>query len=327
MIYQNFLKEDEINFLDSIINKLTTKKNKNFKRFIEITEIEINFLNTHCKKILKEQDSFLELKAPIKICGDIHGQFYDLLRLFEFGGFPPESNYLFLGDYVDRGKQSVETICLLFAFKIRYPNEFFILRGNHESALINRIYGFFDECKRRYNIRIWKIFCETFNYLPIAAIVDKKIFCSHGGISPELNSFKQLKSIKRPTEIPDQGLICDLLWSDPDETVIGWGQNDRGVSFTFGIDIVYDFLKRFNLDLICRAHQVIEDGYKFFGARSLVTVFSAPNYCGEFNNAGAIMIVDEDLFCSFKMLRPINIDLEQKGLKTKNEKKKLISTS
>jgi len=301
---KNIIEDDNLLLLNSIIIKLTNKKNKGMKKFINITENEIYFLNTECQKILLQQESFLELKAPIKICGDVHGQYYDLLRLFEFGGFPPESKYLFMGDYVDRGKQSIETVSLLFAFKIRYPNNFFILRGNHESAMINRIYGFFDECKKRYNIKIWKIFCETFNCLPLAATVDKKIFCSHGGISPELFSFKQIKSIRRPTEIPEQGLICDLLWSDPDDHISGWGKNDRGISFTFGKDIVQNFLQKFNLDLICRAHQVVEDGYRFFASRGLVTVFSAPNYCGELNNAGAIMIINENLLCSFKILRP-----------------------
>lgn len=137
----------------------------------------------------------------LQICGDIHGQYYDLLRLFEYGGFPPEANYLFLGDYVDRGKQSLETICLLLAYKIKYPENFFILRGNHECASINRIYGFYDECKRRYNIKLWKTFTDCFNCLPIAAIIDEKIFTMHGGLSPDLNSMEQIRRVMRPTDV------------------------------------------------------------------------------------------------------------------------------
>lgn len=177
-----------------------------------------------------------------RITGDIHGQYYDLLRLFEYGAFPPESNYLFLGDYVDRGKQSLETICLLLAYKIKYPENFFLLRGNHECASINRIYGFYDECKyhityyivftltlrflpnlyvflgkRRYSIKLWKTFTDCFNCLPVAAIIDEKIFCCHGGLGPDLQSMEQIRRIMRPTDVPDQGLLCDLLWSDPDK--------------------------------------------------------------------------------------------------------------
>ncbi|KAL7380016.1 hypothetical protein ABVT39_010062 [Epinephelus coioides] len=236
--------------------------------------------------------------------GDIHGQYTDLLRLFEYGGFPPEANYLFLGDYVDRGKQSLETICLLLAYKIKYPENFFLLRGNHECASINRIYGFYDECKRRFNIKLWKTFTDCFNCLPIAAIIDEKIFCCHGGLSPDLQSMEQIRRIMRPTDVPDTGLLCDLLWSDPDKDVQGWGENDRGVSFTFGADVVSKFLNRHDLDLICRAHQVVEDGYEFFAKRQLVTLFSAPNYCGEFDNAGGMMSVDESLMCSFQILKP-----------------------
>ncbi|KAI4217132.1 MAG: hypothetical protein LQ351_000441 [Letrouitia transgressa] len=239
-----------------------------------------------------------------EICGDIHGQYYDLLRLFEYGGFPPEANYLFLGDYVDRGKQSLETICLLLAYKIKYPENFFILRGNHECASINRIYGFYDECKRRYNIKLWKTFTDCFNCLPIAAIIDEKIFTMHGGLSPDLNSMEQIRRVMRPTDIPDCGLLCDLLWSDPDKDITGWSENDRGVSFTFGPDVVSRFLQKHDMDLICRAHQVVEDGYEFFSKRQLVTLFSAPNYCGEFDNAGAMMSVDESLLCSFQILKP-----------------------
>lgn len=158
---------------------------------VQLTENEIRALALKSREIFLSQPILLELEAPLKICGDIHGQYYDLLRLFEYGGFPPESNYLFLGDYVDRGKQSLETICLLLAYKIKFPENFFLLRGNHECASINRIYGFYDECeyiyclislgKRRYNIKLWKTFTDCFNCLPIVAIVDEKIFCCHGG--------------------------------------------------------------------------------------------------------------------------------------------------
>jgi len=227
-----------------------------------------------------------------------------LLRLFEYGGFPPEANYLFLGDYVDRGTQSLETICLLLAYKIKYPENFFLLRGNHECASINRIYGFYDECKRRYNIKLWKTFTDCFNTLPVAAIIDEKIFCIHGGLSPELKTMEQVRRIMRPTDVPDSGILCDLLWSDPHKQLRGWGENDRGVSFTFGEDVVQKFLDQHDFDLVARAHQVVEDGYEFFAKRQLVTVFSAPNYCGEFDNAGAMMSVDETLMCSFQILKP-----------------------
>jgi serine/threonine-protein phosphatase PP1 catalytic subunit len=177
--------------------------------------------------------------------------------------------------------------------------------------------------KRRYNIKLWKTFTDCFNCLPIAAIIDEKIFCCHGGIdtlwvfclylfiylyasinlglSPDLQSMEQIRRIMRPTDVPDTGLLCDLLWSDPDKDVQGWGENDRGVSFTFGADVVSKFLNRHDLDLICRAHQVVEDGYEFFAKRQLVTLFSAPNYCGEFDNAGGMMSVDETLMCSFQV--------------------------
>lgn len=291
--------------VESIITKLlavhrSTGRNKN----VNLTQKEIISLCTTSRQIFLSQPILLELEAPIKIVGDIHGQYSDLLRLFEYGGFPPLANYLFLGDYVDRGQNSLETICLLLAYKIKYPENFFLLRGNHECASINRIYGFYDECKRRYNVKLWRTFTDCFNCLPLAAIVDEKIFCVHGGLSPEIHQMDQIRRVSRPTDIPDCGLVCDLLWADPEKNVSGWGDNDRGVSFTFGSDIVGKFLKKHDLDLVCRAHQVVEDGYEFFAKRRLVTIFSAPNYCGEFNNAGAMMSVDESLMCSFQILKP-----------------------
>lgn len=270
----------------------------------DLSEAEVSAIIYRSRDILYDQPVFLELEAPLRVCGDVHGQFSDVLRLLEIGGPPPSSNYLFLGDYVDRGKYSIETICLLLAYKIKYPENFFLLRGNHECASINRIYGFYDECKRRYDIKIWKAFTDCFNVLPVCAVVEDRILCMHGGLSPELHDLEQLHHIVRPTDVPDTGLLCDLLWSDPDKTVSGWGENDRGVSFTFGLDIVSNFLRKHNLDLICRAHQVVEDGYEFFARRSLVTMFSAPNYCGDFGNSGALMSVGEDLKCAFQILTP-----------------------
>ncbi|CAN6468491.1 unnamed protein product [Victoria cruziana] len=278
--------------------------NKPVVKRVQLMESEILQLCYASKDIFLTQPNLLELEAPINICGDIHGQYADLLRLFEYGGYPPRANYLFLGDYVDRGKQSIETICLLLAYKIKYPENFFLLRGNHECASINRIYGFYDECKRRFSVRLWRTFTDCFNCLPVAAIIDDKILCMHGGLSPEMESLEQIKMIERPIDVPDQGLLCDLLWADPDKEISGWGDNDRGVSFTFGADKVTEFLKKHDLDLICRAHQVVEDGYEFFADRQLVTIFSAPNYCGEFNNAGAMMLVDTNLLCSFQILKP-----------------------
>ncbi|SGZ39214.1 Serine/threonine-protein phosphatase PP1-2 [Hanseniaspora guilliermondii] len=280
--------------VDNIIERLLEVRGTKPGQQVQLAEHEIRFLCSEARAIFIKQPILLELEAPIKVC----------TQLFEYGGFPPEANYLFLGDYVDRGKQSLETICLLLAYKIKYPENFFILRGNHECASINRIYGFYDECKRRYNIKLWKTFTDCFNCLPIAAVIDEKIFCMHGGLSPDLNQMEQIRKVMRPTDVPDVGLLCDLLWSDPEKDIVGWSENDRGVSFTFGPDIVSRFLQKHDLELICRAHQVVEDGYEFFSKRQLVTLFSAPNYCGEFDNAGAMMSVDQSLLCSFQILKP-----------------------
>ncbi|KAG5857356.1 hypothetical protein ANANG_G00018600 [Anguilla anguilla] len=271
--------EGELN-VDSLISRLLEVRGCRPGKIVQMSEAEVRGLCIKSREIFLSQPILLELEAPLKICGDIHGQYTDLLRLFEYGGFPRSQ------------------------LPIKYPENFFLLRGNHECASINRIYGFYDECKRRFNIKLWKTFTDCFNCLPIAAIIDEKIFCCHGGLSPDLQSMEQIRRIMRPTDVPDTGLLCDLLWSDPDKDVQGWGENDRGVSFTFGADVVSKFLNRHDLDLICRAHQVVEDGYEFFAKRQLVTLFSAPNYCGEFDNAGGMMSVDESLMCSFQILKP-----------------------
>jgi serine/threonine-protein phosphatase PP1 catalytic subunit len=271
---------------------------------VNLPEDQICKIVRMCRQIFMQQPMLLEIKAPVNICGDTHGQFSDLLRMLDIGGIPPASNYIFLGDYVDRARQSIEVITLLMCFKLKYPENFFLLRGNHECASLNRIYGFYDECKRRYSVKLWRIFADAFNCMPVVAVVEEKIICMHGGLSPDLEFLSQIFDIPRPTDVPDEGLLCDLLWSDPDSNVLGWGYNPRGVSYTFGHDVIADFLERHGLDLICRAHQVVEDGYEFQADRRIVTIFSAPNYCGEFDNAGGMMIVKENLVCSFKILRP-----------------------
>lgn len=312
------LKHPSYNLLDDLIIDMK-KFDLNTDRFLVSMEWII-FLCKETKKIVLEQPMLLELCSPLNICGDIHGQYYDLLRLLKKGGLPPNKNYLFLGDYVDRGSNSIEVIVLLMALKLRYPENFFLLRGNHESAEINKEYGFYDDCIERYTENIWKIFINTFDCFPCAALVEDKIFCMHGGISPKIKNLYDINDIKRPCDIPDEGILCDLLWSDPKSDDIGWADSDRGVSYTFGPDIVSDFSKKHNLDLICRAHQVVEDGYEFFCNRQLVTIFSAPNYCNEFDNCGAMLTIDSDLKCSF-------VVIESMLNKNKQELKKVRTRS
>ena len=310
--------------IDSLIDKLLNagfsgKRTKN----VCLKNTEIELICASAREIFLSQPSLLELAPPVKVVGDVHGQYHDLIRIFSKCGFPPKTNYLFLGDYVDRGKQSLETILLLLCYKIKYPENFFLLRGNHECANVTRVYGFYDECKRRCNIKTWKLFIDTFNTLPIAAIVAEKIFCVHGGLSPVLNSMDEIRNIARPTDVPDFGLLNDLLWSDPADTINEWEDNERGVSYVFSKVAINKFLSKFNFDLVCRAHMVVEDGYEFFNDRTLVTVFSAPNYCGEFDNWGAVMGVLEDLLCSFELLDPLDsAALKQVMKKEKQERKK-----
>ncbi|KAI9327724.1 Metallo-dependent phosphatase, partial [Zopfochytrium polystomum] len=284
---------------DFIQRLLGVRKKKVSARSVCLKPNEIVAICGRARELFLEQPMLLELNAPVNIVGDIHGQYEDLLRIFDACGYPPSGNYLFLGDYVDRGKQSLETILLLLCYKIKFPENFFILRGNHEAASVNRVYGFYDECKRRCNVKVWKVFTDTFNCLPIAAIVGGKIFCVHGGLSPSLYTMDDIRILPRPFDVPEYGLFNDLLWADPSDTVNEWGDNERGVSYCFGQAIVKSFLEKHGLELVARAHMVVENGYEFFAERRLVTVFSAPNYCGEFDNKGAVMSVTSELLCSF----------------------------
>ncbi|EFP00398.1 hypothetical protein CRE_02688 [Caenorhabditis remanei] len=269
----------------------------------------MNFLG-QVRTVFWKQASMVELTAPVNICGDIHGQFSDLLRLFDKNGFPHRANYLFLGDYVDRGKHCLETILLLFSYKMIFRNHFFLLRGNHECPNINKQYGFYDEVVRRYKKPgVWFAFQQVFTHMPLTALVGGKILCMHGGISKQvsqlMNSLQDLRIIRRPFDNPQVGtLAMDVLWSDPSNFEKDFGPNSRGVSVVFGKHALWKTLKKLKIDMVVRAHQVVQDGYEFFANRRLVTIFSAPFYCGQFNNAAAVMQVSRQLVCSFVVLRP-----------------------
>lgn len=283
-----------------ITNNVNTKLNQ-LDQWIEkiskceiLLEDDIKRLCNMAMDILQFEENVKPIDVPVTICGDIHGQFHDLMELFQIGGPCPDTNYLFMGDYVDRGYYSVETVSYLVAMKVRYPNRITILRGNHESRQITQVYGFYDECLRKYgSANVWKMFTDLFDYFPITALVDNKIFCLHGGLSPMIETIDQVRDLNRIQEVPHEGPMCDLLWSDPDDRS-GWGISPRGAGFTFGQDISEQFNHNNGLSLIARAHQLVMEGYSWSHQQNAVTIFSAPNYCYRCGNQAAIMEVDEN---------------------------------
>ncbi|KAB5572861.1 hypothetical protein DKX38_000055 [Salix brachista] len=287
--------------------------------------IQVRALCEKAKEILMDESNVQPVKSPVTICGDIHGQFHDLAELFRIGGKCPDTNYLFMGDYVDRGYYSVETVTLLVALKVRYPQRITILRGNHESRQITQVYGFYDECLRKYgNANVWKTFTDLFDYFPLTALVsvcvgggvlhyflvwafnvdmvsyvicsllkvESEIFCLHGGLSPSIETLDNIRNFDRVQEVPHEGPMCDLLWSDPDDRC-GWGISPRGAGYTFGQDISEQFNHTNNLKLIARAHQLVMEGYNWGHEQKVVTIFSAPNYCYRCGNMASILEVDD----------------------------------
>ncbi|KAJ0020568.1 hypothetical protein Pint_31368 [Pistacia integerrima] len=255
--------------------------------------LDVRMLCDKAKEILMEESNVQPVKSPVTICGDIHGQFHDLAELFRIGGKCPDTNYLFMGDYVDRGYYSVETVTLLVALKVRYSQRITILRGNHESRQITQVYGFYDECLRKYgNANVWKIFTDLFDYFPLTALVESEIFCLHGGLSPSIETLDNIRNFDRVQEVPHEGPMCDLLWSDPDDRC-GWGISPRGAGYTFGQDISEQFNHTNNLKLIARAHQLVMEGYNWGHEQKVVTIFSAPNYCYRCGNMASILEVDD----------------------------------
>lgn len=288
------------------------------RRFF-LDSYEVGELCYAAEQLFMHEPTVLQLKAPVKVFGDLHGQFGDLMRLFDEYGFPSTAgdityiDYLFLGDYVDRGQHSLETITLLLALKIEYPENVHLIRGNHEAADINALFGFRLECIERMGendgIWAWTRFNQLFNYLPLAALVEKKIICMHGGIGRSIHSVEQIEKLERPITM-DAGsiVLMDLLWSDPTEndSVEGLRPNARGPGLvTFGPDRVTDFCKKNKLQLIIRAHECVMDGFERFAQGQLITLFSATNYCGTANNAGAILVIGRGLVVVPKLIHPL----------------------
>ncbi|QPG94747.1 hypothetical protein C2857_006892 [Epichloe festucae Fl1] len=345
-----------------------------------IPEPQVREVCHRARELLIEEGNIVTVCAPVTICGDIHGQFHDLMELFRVGGDVPDTNYLFMGDFVDRGFYSLESFLLLLCLKVRYPDRITLIRGNHESRQITTVYGFYDECLRKYgSANVWRYCCDIFDYLALGAIVlgasntlspgsgqavdddteievcdqngavlsrfarqrhqppssrpgssqgqganggsggsggpgDKTgppgtsasgssngsvgnpagaVLCVHGGLSPLIDTLDKIRLIDRKQEVPHEGAMCDLLWSDPDD-IDGWGLSPRGAGFLFGADIVKVFNHRNDLSLIARAHQLVMEGFKEMFDASIVTVWSAPNYCYRCGNVAAVLELSED---------------------------------
>ena len=290
------LSQAEIDVYDGHISNLMECK--------PLTETEVKQLCDKAREILTTESNVQPVNAPVTVCGDVHGQFHDLIELFRIGGRCPDTNYLFMGDYVDRGYYSVETVTLLVSLKVRYNDRIFITRGNHESRQITQVYGFYDECVRKYGTaNVWKYFTDLFDYLPLTCLVENQILALHGGLSPSIDSLDQVRALDRVQEIPHEGPMCDLLWSDPDDRQ-GWGISPRGAGYTFGQDISEQFNHTNALTLVSRAHQLVLEGYNWSHDCNVVTIFSAPNYCYRCGNQAALMEVDENMKYAFQQFEP-----------------------
>ncbi|KAL4466328.1 hypothetical protein ABPG72_020177 [Tetrahymena utriculariae] len=253
-----------------------------------------------CNRILKNEPNLIVLQDPLTVVGDIHGQFYDLLKILEVGGSPENTKYLFLGDFVDRGSFSIEVLILLYSIKINFPETIYFLRGNHECRQMTTFFNFRDECKYKFDQELYEIVMDSFDLMPLSCIVNGKFLALHGGISPELKALDDIKRVDRFKEPPRQGIFCDLLWSDPVDNDDGlcetpYRVNDvRGCSYFYGNDAVRKFLDDNQLISVIRAHEAQIDGYKMHRWNGsefpvVITIFSAPNYCDVYNNKGAVI--------------------------------------
>ncbi|KAI9061936.1 Metallo-dependent phosphatase [Trametes sanguinea] len=284
-----------------------------------LAEADMKVLCDRVRSILLEESNIQPVSSPVTICGDIHGQFWDLLELLRKGGMVPETSYIFMahlsqGDFVDRGHYSLETVSLLLVLKAKYPDKVTLLRGNHESRQITQVYGFYEECQQKYgSALVWKACCSVFDYLNLAAIIDGETLCVHGGLSPDIRTLDQIRVLSRAQEIPHEGAFCDLMWSDPDD-VENWAVSPRGAGWLFGGSVTREFNHVNSLRLIARAHQLVQEGYKYMFDEQLVTVWSAPNYCYRCGNMASILTIREDGERSFTVYDAAPENERDKGM-------------
>lgn len=309
--------EDQMIAVEDIFSMLESNKDIISGQYILLDFEDLKKVCELSIKRLKKGKTVINLEAPIRVVGDIHAQIGYLWKFLS--DFKKGHKYLFLGDYVDRGTNSIECIMLLLCLKILHPKNFFLIRGNHESEDTTKKYGLYDECIHRYKEKgeeLYKQLLIVFNYLPLAATISdkthkkQKIFCIHGGLSPNFTKISQLEQIQLPQEVPNEGLIRDILWADPDDKIEEYAPNpQRGGEYVFGVEAVNKFLKENNVIAIFRAHQVVKYGYEYpflnnYNNKNLLTIFSSPNYCDRCGNNGAMATVKEDLNTVFTTVEP-----------------------
>ena len=295
----NQLSGDLLNSFIYSVLKVRSSSTQNIVEYIDSHQLEL--LLKQVTNSFENESTLLELNGNFIVVGDLHGNIDDFLRIFQRCDYPPKSNYLFLGDYVDRGKQSLEVLLVLFILKLKYPNNIYLLRGNHETPTMNLYYGFYTETCEKYDEKIYYQFNNVFKYLPMAAVINNSIFCVHGGISPQLHSLSDIKNTAKVKEISDVDLFNDMVWSDPTKSVSNFENSPRGTGYHFGSEAINSFLDQNHLDFIIRAHEYCSEGFSFpLDSQQIITVFSTSDYCNKHNSASVLTVRPD---CQFTVVK------------------------
>ncbi|OHS94107.1 Serine/threonine-protein phosphatase PP1 [Tritrichomonas foetus] len=301
---ENYLEDDQVAIEDTLELILNTKTLDDGD-YIQLNNGYLFSILKLAQKVLLDDDILLKIEPPTIVVGDLHAQYNSFRKVLDIGGNPENSKYVFLGDYIDRGSNSTEVMITLLCYKLMYPKNVYLIRGNHETKETCMEYGFYNECTTRYSQTIFDEFIKCFDNLPMAAIIGNSIFCVHGGISQDLYNVNDLMKVERPLKIPERGFLLDLLWSDPSVIFGDFHRSQRGGSFTYGAEATDCFLEYNNLKMICRSHQMVMEGYEYaYGKNNqkCISIFTCPKYCNEFDNKGAIMHVDKNNDITFTVI-------------------------